>query len=60
MIEHLAPKWGAMLLFPEARYYGESLPFGKGSYTAEHFKYLSTEQILKDYVEIVAHVKVAL
>jgi len=57
MITHLAPKWGALLLFPEARYYGKSLPFGSGSYTAEHFKYLSTEQILKDYVDILAHVK---
>jgi len=57
MIEHLAPKWGAMLVFPEERYYGKSLPFGDASFEAQNMKYLSTEQILEDYVELVAHLK---
>ena len=57
MIQHLAPAWGAMLLFPEERYYGTSLPFGAASFEAANVKYLTTEQILEDYVEIVDHIK---
>ena len=33
------------------------MPFGVASFEAQNLKYLSTEQILEDYVEIVAHVK---
>ena len=44
MVEYLAPKWGAMLVFPEERYYGESLPFGSQSFLATNLKYLTTEQ----------------
>ena len=57
MVEYLAPKWGAMLVFPEERFYGASLPFGTSSFLASNLKYLTTEQILEDYVEIVAHIK---
>ena len=57
MVEYLAPKWGAMLVFPEERYYGTSLPFGDASFQAENLKYLTTEQILEDYVELIAHLK---
>ena len=57
MIQHLAPTWGAMLLFPEERYYGTSLPFGAASFEAANVKYLTTEQILEDYVELVDHIK---
>lgn len=57
MVDYLAPKWGAMLLFPEERYYGSSLPFGDKTFEAENLKYLTTEQILEDYVELVDHLK---
>ena len=57
MVDYLAPKWGAMLVFPEERYYGTSLPFGSASFAAENLKYLTTEQILEDYVELIAHLK---
>jgi hypothetical protein len=43
MVEYLAPKWGAMLVFPEERYYGTSLPFGDASFQAENLKYLTTD-----------------
>jgi len=50
MIDVLAPAFGALLLFPEQRYYGKSLPFGDESFLAENLKFLSTEQVLWDYV----------
>jgi hypothetical protein len=46
MIDVLAPLFGALLLFPEQRYYGKSLPFGTESFLAENIKFLSTEQVL--------------
>ena len=60
MIDVLAPKFGAFLLFPEERYYGESLPFGNETFVAGkpgNLKFLSTAQVLADYAEIVQHVK---
>jgi pimeloyl-ACP methyl ester carboxylesterase len=57
MVEYLAPKWGAMLVFPEERYYGESLPFGRASFSAQNLRYLTTEQVLEDYVAIVDHLR---
>lgn len=45
MTDVLAPKLGALCLFAEARYYGESDP-GDG------YAYLSTEAILADYAAI--------
>ena len=60
MIDVLAPQFGAFLLFPEERYYGESLPFGNQTFAAgkpEHLRFLSTAQILADYAELVDFVK---
>ena len=61
MQDVLAPKLGAFLLFPEERYYGMSLPFGRETFApqnaAENAKYLSTRQVLADYAEIVKAVK---
>lgn len=57
MIDRLAPKFGALLLFPEERYYGDSMPFGDESFTADNLKYLSTEQVLADYAELVEHLQ---
>jgi len=57
MINVLAPKWGALLLFPEERYYGKSLPFGPSSFESANFVYLTTEQVIEDYVELLSHIK---
>lgn len=50
MIDYLAPKWGALILFPEERYYGESIP-------STSMKYLTTQNVLEDFVELLGHVK---
>jgi len=53
----IAPSFGALLIFAEHRYYGESLPFG-GNYTDKSkIGYLSSEQALADYAELISHIK---
>eukprot|EP00628_Pelagophyceae_sp_CCMP2097_P035530 CAMPEP_0184270286 /NCGR_PEP_ID=MMETSP0977-20130417/36820_1 /TAXON_ID=483370 /ORGANISM="non described non described, Strain CCMP2097" /LENGTH=374 /DNA_ID=CAMNT_0026576121 /DNA_START=48 /DNA_END=1168 /DNA_ORIENTATION=+ len=53
MTERLAPMWGALIVFAEARYYGASLPFGNESFTSENAQYLTTELILADYAALI-------
>jgi hypothetical protein len=50
-MKYLAEKYGGLLLFFEERYYGESIP------TEECCTYLTTQQVLEDYVELLLHVK---
>eukprot|EP00756_Hemistasia_phaeocysticola_P063642 Hpha_TRINITY_DN7121_c0_g1::TRINITY_DN7121_c0_g1_i1::g.29855::m.29855/K01285/PRCP; lysosomal Pro-X carboxypeptidase len=47
----LAPKLGAMVVFAEERYYGDSVPSGGG------WEYLSTQQVLGDHSALVAHLR---
>ena len=55
----IAPKYQAMLLFVEHRYYGNSLPFGKDSYKdVTHLQYLTSEQALADFATLVTELKV--
>lgn len=53
----LAPKLGGLLVFAEARFYGQSLPFGERSMDAGSLSYLSTEQILGDYASLLTAIK---
>jgi lysosomal Pro-X carboxypeptidase len=59
MQDVLAPKFGAMLVFPEERYYGESLPFGNATFDGDPTKlqYLTTAQILADYANLITTLK---
>ncbi|GMH37770.1 hypothetical protein BSKO_05643 [Bryopsis sp. KO-2023] len=50
-----APEFGALLLFIEHRYYGKSLPFGDDF--EQHRNYLTAEQAIADYVEVVTELK---
>jgi lysosomal Pro-X carboxypeptidase len=53
----LASQFNALLIFAEHRYYGESLPFGEDSYLPSKLGYLTVEQALADYAEIIYYLK---
>uniref|UniRef100_A0A348G600 Lysosomal Pro-X carboxypeptidase n=1 Tax=Odontomachus monticola TaxID=613454 RepID=A0A348G600_ODOMO len=53
-----APQFGALVVFAEHRYYGESLPYGNKSFTdPRHLGYLTSQQALADYVELIQHLR---
>ena len=56
-MKELASAWGGLLVFGEHRYYGESMPFGKDSLLPENAVYLSTEQALADYANLLTELK---
>ncbi|WCJ41655.1 Lysosomal Pro-X carboxypeptidase [Euphorbia peplus] len=59
-ISELASRFKGLVLFIEHRYYGESLPFGTREKTFKNAStrgYLSSEQALADYAQIITHVK---
>jgi len=53
----IAPQFGAMVVFAEHRYYGESLPFGADSLLPANMDHLSAEQALADYALLLASLK---
>ncbi|KAK6944380.1 Peptidase S28 [Dillenia turbinata] len=54
----IAPKFKALLVFIEHRYYGESLPFGKNSYkSAKSLGYLNSQQALADFAVLIRSLK---
>uniref|UniRef100_A0ACD5Z7B6 Uncharacterized protein n=1 Tax=Avena sativa TaxID=4498 RepID=A0ACD5Z7B6_AVESA len=54
----IAPKFGALLVFIEHRFYGESLPFGNHSYdSTEKLGYLTSTQALADYAILISSLK---
>jgi pimeloyl-ACP methyl ester carboxylesterase len=59
MQDVLAPKFGAMVVFPEERYYGESLPFGNQTFNGDpkNLQFLTTHQVLADYANLVTSLK---
>ncbi|XP_047310598.1 lysosomal Pro-X carboxypeptidase-like [Impatiens glandulifera] len=56
----LAPRFGAMVVFPEHRYYGESFPYGsieEAYKNATTLSYLTTEQALADFAILITDLK---
>ncbi|RNA14652.1 lysosomal Pro-X carboxypeptidase [Brachionus plicatilis] len=56
-IWEIAPKFDAVVVFAEHRYYGSSLPFGNESFVAPNIDFLTSEQALADYAYLVKHLK---
>jgi len=54
----IAPEFSAMVVFIEHRYYGESFPFkeSKSYYDHDKIGYLTVEQALADFVEVIYHI----
>lgn len=53
-----AKEFKALLIFAEHRFYGKTLPFGEKSFhSAKQFGYLTVEQALADFAELIQHVK---
>ena len=57
MTTTLAQQFGALVVFGEHRYFGESLPFGDESYDRKNLEYLTVEQAMFDYVELIKMIK---
>lgn len=54
----IAPEFGALLIFAEHRYYGESLPYGNESYTEpKYLGYLTAQQAMADFVDLIEFIK---
>ncbi|XP_051882147.1 lysosomal Pro-X carboxypeptidase [Pristis pectinata] len=54
----ISKELGAMLVFAEHRYYGESLPFGKKSFSnPKYLNYFTSEQALADFAVLVRYLK---
>ncbi|CAH2051099.1 unnamed protein product, partial [Thlaspi arvense] len=54
----IAPKFQALLVFIEHRFYGESMPFGKDSYkSAKTLGYLTSQQALADFAVLLRSLK---
>ncbi|XP_075092691.1 uncharacterized protein LOC107796017 isoform X2 [Nicotiana tabacum] len=54
----IAPKFHALLVFIEHRFYGNSMPFGKKSYKSpKTLGYLNSQQALADYAVLIRSLK---
>ncbi|KAL5704268.1 lysosomal Pro-Xaa carboxypeptidase [Ranunculus cassubicifolius] len=58
LMTDIAPRFKALLVYIEHRYYGESMPFGEESYqNSSTMGYFSSTQALADYAELIIDLK---
>lgn len=57
IIDVLAPAFGALVIEPEHRFFGESLPFGNASLTPRHLTLLTPQQGLADAIALIVDVR---
>ena len=58
MTETVAQETKGLIVFGEHRYFGQSYPFEPSvAFTPEHNVYLTVEQVMKDYVDLVGHIR---
>ncbi len=53
----LAQEFGALVIFAEHRYYGLSLPFGDKSFDLPNLRFLTSEQAMADYANLIFNLK---
>jgi hypothetical protein len=53
----LPPQVNGLVLFGEHRYYGKSMPFGNDSFTPDNVKFLTVDQAMLDYVNLIKSIK---
>ena len=59
MTTSLAKEYGALVVFGEHRYFGMSYPFEeKDSFNATNIKYLTIENVLGDYIDLINYLKI--
>jgi hypothetical protein len=55
--DEVIPQLGAYAIYAEHRYYGDSLPFGNDSFLEENLPYLTPEQALADFAQLIPYYK---
>jgi len=56
-VENLAMKYGALLIFAEHRYFGESMPYGSHSFDKDRIGFCAASQALADYAVLLTYLK---
>ena len=51
------PQVGAYAIYAEHRYFGDSLPFGNSSYNRKNLPYLTANQALEDFAQVIRYYK---
>jgi dipeptidyl-peptidase-2 len=58
MLFEWGSRFGALLVFPEHRYYGDSFPFGvNNSHSRSNVQFLTVDFALQDYVDVIQHIR---
>jgi len=59
MTTTLAEQQGALVVFAEHRYFGNSWPFRKNiAFQSPYNSYLTVENVLADYADLLGHIRV--